>query len=343
MQLSATALTFAHETVATTNPAAQTVNITTSGSSAIAWNAAATTTSGGNWLQVTPTSGNTPGSISVSVIPTGLAAGTYQGTVTVSSSGAGNSPQTVNVTLNVTTPAPPQVSGISNGASFNPTLASPGLIITIRGTNLGPAQEAFIQVNAQGFAETTLANTRVLFDGTPAPIIYTSAQQVNAVVPYEVSGRLSTRVQVEYRGQRSQEIVLQVAETAPAIFSANSTGRGQGAVLNQTGALNGPNNPEQRGRVIVIYATGMGVTNPGTQTGRIVTAAEIRPPLSRATVWIAGQQAEIQYVGSAPGLIAGAVQINAVIPMTVAPGTAIPIEVQFGGIPSPGGITVAIQ
>ena len=58
--------------------------------------------SGGTWLAVTPASGTTPGSVSVSVNTTGLEAGTYSGSVTITSSGASNSPRTVQVTLAVT-------------------------------------------------------------------------------------------------------------------------------------------------------------------------------------------------------------------------------------------------
>jgi hypothetical protein len=53
------------------------------------------------WLTVTPTTGTTPGSISVSVITTGLVAGTYTGTLSIAATGAGNSPLSVAVTLTV--------------------------------------------------------------------------------------------------------------------------------------------------------------------------------------------------------------------------------------------------
>jgi hypothetical protein len=51
---------------------------------------------------VTSTSGTTPGSVSVSINTTGLTAGTYTGSVTITSSGASNSPRIVSVTLTVT-------------------------------------------------------------------------------------------------------------------------------------------------------------------------------------------------------------------------------------------------
>jgi Viral BACON domain len=58
--------------------------------------------SGGNWLTVTPNNGATPATVKVSANPTGLAAGTYNGTITITSTGAANNPQTVPVKLVVT-------------------------------------------------------------------------------------------------------------------------------------------------------------------------------------------------------------------------------------------------
>ena len=54
-----------------------------------------------NWMACTPTSGTASGNIIVSIDPSGLAAGTYNGAIAVSAPKASNSPQTVAVTLNV--------------------------------------------------------------------------------------------------------------------------------------------------------------------------------------------------------------------------------------------------
>lgn len=61
--------------------------------------AAASTSSGGNWLSVTPTAGNGPGNISVSVNTGGLGAGEYSGAVTITAAGFSNSPRKVKVTM----------------------------------------------------------------------------------------------------------------------------------------------------------------------------------------------------------------------------------------------------
>jgi hypothetical protein len=58
--------------------------------------------SGGPWLTITPSTGSTPSTLKISANPTGLTAGTYNGTITITSNAAANSPQTVPVTLFVT-------------------------------------------------------------------------------------------------------------------------------------------------------------------------------------------------------------------------------------------------
>jgi len=90
-------LTFDFQTGGAT-PAAQPVSVGSTGT-ALSYTVTTSTISGGNWLSATPAGGTTPGTEDVSVDPTGLAAGDYTGNVTISSSGAGNSPQTVAVTL----------------------------------------------------------------------------------------------------------------------------------------------------------------------------------------------------------------------------------------------------
>jgi len=75
----------------------QTFSISNTGYGTLHWNVS----DDAGWLSCAPTSGTGSAMISVSVIVSGLSAGTYTGTVTVSSPNASNSPQTVAVTLNV--------------------------------------------------------------------------------------------------------------------------------------------------------------------------------------------------------------------------------------------------
>jgi hypothetical protein len=90
------------------NPANQTLNITNTGGGTLNWTASDNAT----WLSVSPVSGTAPSSVAVSVNISGLAAGTYNGSITISATGATNTPVTVPVTLTVN-PSNPQL--IVNG------------------------------------------------------------------------------------------------------------------------------------------------------------------------------------------------------------------------------------
>ena len=97
--------------------------------------------------------------------------------------------------------------------------------------------------------------------------------------------------------------------------------------------------------MVVIYATGEGATNPRGINGRI-TPADVNAlarPLLPVSVLIGGRQAQVQYAGSAPGLVAGALQINAVVPADVASGNAVPVVVTIGSASSQSNVTLAIQ
>jgi hypothetical protein len=114
------------------NPSSMSFNANT-GSGATSQNATISFTGGSvgwsvsdnqPWLSVTPASGSGNGTLSVSANPSGLTAGSYTGIVTVLAAGATNSPTQINVSLNITNPAPVTSSGRSfyvatNGSSSN--------------------------------------------------------------------------------------------------------------------------------------------------------------------------------------------------------------------------------
>ena len=113
--------------------------------------------------------------------------------------------------------------------------------------------------------------------------------------------------------------------------------------------MNTANNPARRGEVIAIYATGEGNVRPSGQDGRLVTGTlETLPrPTAPVSVRINGVQipaANITYAGSAPGLVAGALQVNVRIPETlnITAATQAAIEIQVGTSASQPGATVAL-
>jgi uncharacterized protein (TIGR03437 family) len=133
-----------------------------------------------------------------------------------------------------------------------------------------------------------------------------------------------------------------VVASSPAIFTLDSSGTGQGAILNEDSTLNSPSNPAQRGSIVVIYATGAGQTNPFGLDGQV---GGVSPPLPilTVTVNIGGSNCKILYAAGAPGLIAGALQVNCQIAENITPGDGVPVILMVGNRTSPPGVTLAIQ
>jgi uncharacterized protein (TIGR03437 family) len=338
LAVSSNQLSFTFQT-GSTNPAAQNLGLTSNGVP-ISFTAAATTTTGGSWLSLNPTTGTTAASggaatnIAVSVNPAGLTPGTYNGTITLTSTNASNSPVTVPVTLVVSNPTPPLVASVQNAGSNAATSISPGLIIAIKGTNLGPTTGVGGQV-VSGSVTTQLSDVRVLFDNIPAPILFARQDQVNAIAPYFLANRTSTRLVVEYKGVRSDPIDLRVVETAPGLFTTDGSGTGQGAILNQDNSVNSPNNPAARGSVVVLYATGEGQVIPAGTDGRVITANSLTRPFANVQVRIGGMPAEVLYAGAAPGLVSGALQVNVRVPqLTIAAPSPQQVELIIGNASS---------
>ncbi|HYZ87407.1 MAG TPA: IPT/TIG domain-containing protein, partial [Bryobacteraceae bacterium] len=272
-----------------------------------------------NWIRLSPAEGRTPASVNVTIDPTGLAPGTYDGQITSTATGV-NVPAPVAIRLVITGPPAPSITDFQNGASFLASAAAPGQIITIRGVNLGPDPGVAFTLNAQGRVPTVVSDTRVFFDGIAAPVIYASRQQVNAIVPYALAGRFSTRVQVEYLNQRSNTLDLRVVDSAPGVFTTGG-GRGQAALLNQNSSVNSSTNPAARGSIVQIFLTGEGATRPEGIDGFVpLIAADLRTPGLPVVVRIGGVQAETVYAGSAPQAVLGLMQINARVPQNIGTG-----------------------
>jgi uncharacterized protein (TIGR03437 family) len=233
-------------------------------------------------------------------------------------------------------------NGVVNAASLGPNSVAPGEIITIFGAGLGPIDGASLNINAAGTVDTTLSGVRVYFDGIAAPLMYVQSGQVNVGVPYEVSGKTSTQVQVEFMGVQSDVMLMNVTQTAPGIFTVAPGGTGQAAALNQDNTANSASNAAPAGSVIVLFATGEGQTDPAGVDGRLAVDS-LPKPIAPVSVQIAGLNAEVLYAGAAPGEVAGVMQVNVRIPSNASPGKAVPVQLTIGNAVSQSGVTLAIQ
>ena len=186
----------------------------------------------------------------------------------------------------------------------------------------------------------TVAQTRVLFDGIPAPVIYSSSSQVTAIVPYAMRGRATARVEIEYAGVRSTAVDVPVGEAAPGIFTVDANG--QGAILNQDMSANSVMNGAEPGSIVSIYATGEGATEPAGQDGRITGEALAKPSLP-VKVYIHGEEVEVLYAGSAPGMPAGVIQVNARVPASAPRGAFVDVRLHVGNAQSQPGVKLATK
>jgi uncharacterized protein len=234
-------------------------------------------------------------------------------------------------------------AGVTQAATFLPGPVSPGGIVTFFGSTIGPDKLATLELTAdKRYATTTLASTRVLFDGIPAPLVYAQSGQTSAIVPFGVAASVSTQVEIEYSGARTNRITLPVAASTPGIFTLNSSGEGQGAILNQDGGVNGSAAPAAPGSIVVIFASGAGVFTPSATDGQVASADGSRP-LAPISATIGGLAAEVKYAGPAPGMVTGVLQVNVRVPASVAPGDAVPVVLRAGAASSSPLVTMAVR
>jgi uncharacterized protein (TIGR03437 family) len=180
------------------------------------------------------------------------------------------------------------------------------------------------------------------FNGVPATAIYVVAGQMSVVVPYEVAGSATAALQVTYNGVASNTVSVPVTDASPALFTYNASGSGPVAAANQDGSVNTAANPAAAGSVMVFYGTGEGQTSPGGVDGQVASSVYPKPVLP-VSATIGGAPATVLYYGAAPGDVAGAFQMNVMIPAGTASGPAVPVTFTVGTKTSQAGVTIAVK
>jgi uncharacterized protein (TIGR03437 family) len=231
------------------------------------------------------------------------------------------------------TPVPVTVTPLSvvNAASLTPGPVAPGETLTITGLGLGPETGVAGGMDLSGLLANLVGGTEVRFDGIPAPVFYAQASQVNVQAPYTIAGNTSTNIEVRYNAQAAGTVVLAVVTSAPALYPA---------VANQDGSLNSRTQPAARGSVVTLYGTGEGLTDGANVSGQAAAAPYPKPKLE-ARLTIGSVNAELLYLGSAPGLV-GTLQVNARVPGGFVPPGPADAQLTVGTAASPP-ITVWLQ
>jgi uncharacterized protein (TIGR03437 family) len=232
-------------------------------------------------------------------------------------------------------PEGPRVAsnGVVNALSGDGSAVAPGELVSIFGQGLGPIEGVSFQFDPlTGRLPTSGPGVSVTWNGIPAAFYFARSDQLNVQAPYELAGVSEARLVVTVNSQSSEPVVIPVAPTHPGLFPR---------IWNQDGTVNSPDNPAAAGSLVVLYATGQGVTIPSSRTGAF--PVDVYPePQASTSLRIDGLEAELLFQGQAPGT-SGVMQVNARLPAGLQPGAGIPVVLSVGAAVSQAGVVVAVR
>jgi uncharacterized protein (TIGR03437 family) len=214
---------------------------------------------------------------------------------------------------------------IDNVFSYAPNSTPPGSVFVVFGTDLATKTAPW---DTTPFP-TELATTKVTVNGTPVPLYYVSATQIDAVMPWETPGGTVASVVVENGTATSNAAAVWVPATGTPGIDVYNSNRAvvTDANYNIVGSAGTPVNV---GDTVIAWFTGGG---PVQAAGKLVTGSGAPNGLS----WVTGSYAvtvggiaspSVSYIGLSPGSV-GLYQVNFVIPQ-IAKGT-YPVQITIAG------------
>ncbi len=193
----------------------------------------------------------------------------------------------------------PLIARVFPAAAANfPLELAPRMLISIYGSNLDSGT--------------------VLVNGAAATLYYTSASQINALLPDTASGLTTITVQ-NSTGKNTVNVYVEAA--APTIFTQDSSGTGSASALKASDqSLVTADNPLHAGDAVELYATGLGLTSANNGLDVAV---------QQPTVTVGGFDCPVTFAGAAPNYI-GLDQINCTIPVGLAASGSAPVVITSG-------------
>lgn len=218
-------------------------------------------------------------------------------------------------------------AGVVNGASFalQPNPIAEGSIVSIFGGGfVGPDVIAEATALPLPF---DLEGVSVTVNGRPAPLFFVSERQINIQVPMGLAEDTAT-VTVHSGGRSSHPARARMGPSSPGVFSViTPESFYSGIVIHADGSLVTGADPALRGETVVIFATGLGQTEPSVESGRAYPAEPV-PSLTDPSiaVYFGGQPGTVRYAGGTPGF-AGLQQVNVTIPSNAPIGLNVPVAI----------------
>lgn len=228
-----------------------------------------------------------------------------------------------------------QPGGVLNLVNPDPDfLVSVGGLATVAGQRLAGAAQT-----ASGPEwPLELGETRVFVAGQPAALRQVAEGRIEAVLPMTIPGNTRHQLVVQRGRSYSAPEDLLVTSVAPAVFSTDGTGRGQGTifVIGQAGeaTLADAGRPVVPGDLLHIRLAGLGLTTPPIPTGQpapVDPLAKVQLPIR---VSIGGQNAEVLSTELEPGQV-GVYRIVVRAPEGIRPSASAQVAVTVGEVDCP--------
>ena len=253
--------------------------------------------------------------------------------------------------LALTSAFAPMTAATVEAASYSATVA-PGEIVALFGTEL-IAGSGIAVANSLPLPRSLQA-TSVYVNGVAAPLYFTAKTQINFQIPYSTAAGSASVVVLRDDGIASYGSV-NVAAAAPALFSADASGKGQAAAQNSDFSRNGDpaTSPQskraRKGDYVVLYGTGAGAqfvnasnNQPLTiKDGEAASSSPLAATANLPTATVGGKTATVYFSGLAPGFV-GLWQLNVQVPADAPSGASVEVVLNFGG-KTANRVTIAVE
>ena len=263
-------------------------------------------------------------------------------------------PQSITQSQVSAAPSPANAITMSSSATgIAGKTCSPGGLVTIFGTGL-TGQDP--QSATSYPLPTILAGVQVKINGNAVPLVFASTSQVNFQCPLLPQGSPLEITVVTANSVLLPPIQSTMLDAAPDLFIWNGTntkGINQGVILiASTNELAMPttagtaSRPAQPGESLIIYATGLGETQPVVPLGTPAPSRPLIPLKNKITVVIGGVEVDPERSVLAPRRV-GLDQIDVLLPQGVPGGLAVPLYLQVtipdGTVVRSNTVTLAID
>jgi uncharacterized protein (TIGR03437 family) len=295
-----------------------TIGISNGGQGTLTASGVTATAATGSWLSAQLATNG--GAVTITADPTSLTAGTYPGTVTIASNAA-NSSMVIPVQFTVEAEGPPVANpsgAVNNGTFASGEALAQGDIAAVFGDQFTLGALAYPSGGPP--LPTNVNGTEVLVNNIPAPLYFISNGQIDFEVPFEVAPGATT-IQIVRNGQQGNLIAVKIAASAPRFLLLNG---GPYAVLNTPDSpplvTGDPTHPAKAGDIVIVYAIGLGQTNPVVKTGvaapggpNLANVPDVKVCFGGATPFAKAVCFTPSFAGLAPTFV-GLYQMNVTIP-----------------------------